>query len=244
MDKQGVMGKLQYVQQHLKAPKGQYNSFGDYRYRSCEDIQEALKPLLGEVGAVLLLSDEIVQIGERYYIKAAAIFQDTESSDSVKNVAYAREADSKPKMDAAQITGSASSYARKYALNGLFCIDDAKDPDAMDNHQEPKGKGQTAAGIQKSSPGGQGKTRDGMSLRVGQNHINTIRAQIARTGAMEKAVCYQYQIKSLKEMTMEQFRDAMEIFRTMPDKEQSMTEEEYQLTLDGIAAYESEMPFR
>lgn len=131
-----VWQKLLYVQKNLKAPKGQYNRFGEYHYRSCEDIQEALKPLLSDVGAVLLLNDEIVQMGGRYYIKAAARFLDVESGESVGNTAYARECDSRPKMDTAQITGSCSSYARKYALNGLFCIDDSRDPDTMDNSGE------------------------------------------------------------------------------------------------------------
>ena len=112
--------KLLYVQQNLKAPKGQYNTFGDYHYRSCEDIQEALKPLLNDTKTVLLLDDELVQIGDRFYIKAVATFRDTETNECISNSAYARESEARPKMDAAQITGSCSSYARKYALNGLF----------------------------------------------------------------------------------------------------------------------------
>lgn len=136
-----------YIQQNLKAPKGQYNKFGEYRYRSCEDIQESVKPLLKEINAVLLLTDDIKLIGDRFYIVATAMLQDVESEESITNTAYARETDVKPKMDAAQITGSCSSYARKYALNGLFCIDDTKDPDTMDNSQKAAGKenGQKAA---------------------------------------------------------------------------------------------------
>lgn len=119
------MNKLAVIQQGLKAPKNQKNTFGNYNYRSCEDILEALKPLLGD--SVLLITDDIVQIGERYYVKATAQFI---TSDGMKSVsAFAREAFDKKGMDAAQITGAASSYARKYALNGLFCIDDTKDPD-------------------------------------------------------------------------------------------------------------------
>lgn len=241
----GIAQKLLYVQQNLKAPKGQYNKFGDYHYRSCEDIQEALKPLLGKVGAVLLLSDELVQIGDRFYIKASAIFRDTEGGESISNTAYARECDSRPKMDTAQITGSCSSYARKYALNGLFCIDDSRDPDTMDNRtsgQRQAAQGQRAPQQQAppGSPPGQGNSPGNNRPHVGQQHINTIRAEIERTGAKEKAVCYQYHIKSLQEMTMQQFKDAMEIFRQMPDK---MDEEEYQMTLEGIAQYEDELPF-
>ena len=104
--------KLWHIQQNLKAPKGQYNKFGDFHYRSCEDIQEAVKPLLKEVKAILLIGDEIVQIGDRFYIKATAALQDIESAERIVNTAYAREVEEKPKMDAAQVTGSCSSYAR------------------------------------------------------------------------------------------------------------------------------------
>lgn len=119
------MNKLAEIQQGLKAPKNQENKFGHYNYRSCEDILEAVKPLLGE--SVLLITDDIVLIGERYYVKATVQFI---TSDGMKSVsAFARETFDKKGMDAAQITGAASSYARKYALNGLFCIDDTKEPD-------------------------------------------------------------------------------------------------------------------
>ena len=122
--------KLLAIQVELKAPKGQYNSFGKYNYRSCEDILEAVKPLLKKNKCMLTVGDEIVNIGDRYYIKATATISDGEGS--VTNTAYAREAESKSGMDASQITGTASSYARKYALNGLFLIDDTKDADTDD----------------------------------------------------------------------------------------------------------------
>lgn len=139
-----IQEKLLYIQQNLKAPKSQYNKFGDFHYRSCEDIQEAVKPILKDVKAVLLIGDEIVQIGNRFYIKATAALQDVESPEQIINTAFARETDEKPKMDAAQITGSCSSYARKYALNGLFCIDDAKDPDYPTEPDRKKPAGRTA----------------------------------------------------------------------------------------------------
>ncbi len=123
------MNKLAEIQQKLIAPKGQFNAFGKYKYRSCEDILEAVKPLLGD--AVLLVTDEIVLIGERYYVKATVQFI---TSDGTKSTtAFAREQLDRKGMDAAQITGAASSYARKFALGGLFCIDDAdsKDPDSQ-----------------------------------------------------------------------------------------------------------------
>ena len=129
-----VYEKLMTVQTKLRAPKGQYNSFGKYSYRSCEDILEALKPLLAEVGAMVNVSDEIKLIGDRFYVEATAMFLDCETGDSVVARASAREDESKKGMDLAQVTGSVSSYARKYALNGLFAIDDNKDSDATNTH--------------------------------------------------------------------------------------------------------------
>lgn len=124
-----VYEKLMQVQRNLKAPKNQFNSFGKYNYRSCEDILEGLKPHL--IDSTVYVYDEVVQIGERYYVKATAVFQSGE--ESVQVTAYAREENEKKGMDASQITGMASSYARKYALNGLFLIDDTKDADTRDN---------------------------------------------------------------------------------------------------------------
>jgi len=123
------------IQHKLKAPKGQYNSFGKYNYRSCEDILEGVKPLLKEHNLALLIDDEIVQIGERYYVKATAKI--TDGRECVSATAYAREPDTKKGMDESQITGATSSYARKYALNALLCIDDTKDADTMDNSKKP-----------------------------------------------------------------------------------------------------------
>ena len=132
--KNNVYFKLMKVQSKLKAPKGQYNQFGHYSYRSCEDILEALKPLLAEVEAIVNVSDEVKLIGDRFYVEATAMFLDCETGDSVVARASAREDETKKGMDLAQVTGSVSSYARKYALNGLFAIDDNKDSDATNTH--------------------------------------------------------------------------------------------------------------
>ena len=132
------MKELIEIQKELKAPKGQYNSFGKYKYRSAEDILEAVKPLLHKHGCQLTLSDEIVLIGDRYYIKATATI--TNGEESVTTSAYAREDLDKKGMDGSQITGTASSYARKYALNGLFLIDDTKDADTDEFAKQQKGK--------------------------------------------------------------------------------------------------------
>lgn len=123
--------KLMTVQCKLKAPKGQRNNFGNYNYRSCEDILEAVKPILSEVGAVVVINDNVIEVGDRIYIQAIASFIDTESGEQISTSAYAREALSKKGMDESQVTGAASSYARKYALNGLFAIDDSKDMDYL-----------------------------------------------------------------------------------------------------------------
>lgn len=123
------LSRVSAVQTELKAPKGRTNKFGGYKYRSCEDIMEAVKPLLAKHELLLTVSDELECIGERYYIHATATLWDTASTGCLSNSAYARESEDKKGMDDSQITGTASSYARKYALNGLFCIDDTKDAD-------------------------------------------------------------------------------------------------------------------
>ena len=125
--------KLLNIQAELKAPKGQYNSYGGYNYRSCEDILESVKPLLKANNCVLTISDELVNIGERYYIKATATLSSVEEIGVISNSAYAREPAEKKGADLSQITGACSSYARKYALNGLFCIDAQKDADTTNN---------------------------------------------------------------------------------------------------------------
>ena len=134
--------KLMNIQQELKAPKEQYNDFGKYAYRSCEDILEAVKPLLKKEKVVLTISDELQYIGNRYYIKATATLIDIESEAIISNSAYAREEETKKGMDGSQITGASSSYARKYALNGLFGIDDNKDSDTtnIQNKEEKEDK--------------------------------------------------------------------------------------------------------
>lgn len=127
--------KIVAIQSELKAPKGQYNSFGKYNYRSCEDILEGVKPLLTKHGLVLTIQDSIDLIGDRFYVKATATI--TDGKEQLSTSAYARESLDKKGMDASQVTGATSSYARKYALNGLLAIDDTKDADTMDNSKKP-----------------------------------------------------------------------------------------------------------
>ena len=137
-----IYEKLMNIQKELKAPKCQYNGFGKYKYRSCEDILESVKPLLEKYKVTIILTDKLEQIGERYYIRAMAILFDTESDNSIENTAYAREEETKKGMDGSQITGTSSSYARKYALNGLLLIDDTKDTDT-DEFAKENNKGKT-----------------------------------------------------------------------------------------------------
>lgn len=138
----GVYEKLIAVQEKLKAPKNQYNKFGKYYYRNAEDILEAVKPLCAEQKAVIFISDRPMFVDGRFYIEATAVFQDIESEGRVSVCAYAREDESKKGMDGSQITGATSSYARKYALNGLLCVDDGKDADSLppDNDGEQSTK--------------------------------------------------------------------------------------------------------
>lgn len=140
--------KLTDIQTRLKAPKNLVNSFGNYRYRNAEGICEAVKPLLREHGLVLTLDDEIVQEGDRVYIKSTATI--TDGTESVRVSALAREADQKKGMDAAQVTGATSSYARKYALNGLFLLDDTKDPDTDEYTAQTKPKTKPVAGTDRN----------------------------------------------------------------------------------------------
>jgi hypothetical protein len=135
-NKKTLHQKLVEIQQNLKAPKGQFNEFGNYKYRSCEDILEAVKPLLKEREMLISIQDEMIQLGERYYIKSTV--EVTDGKEIKTTTAYAREPQSKKGMDESQITGASSSYARKYAINGMFAIDDTKDADTQDNTEKPE----------------------------------------------------------------------------------------------------------
>lgn len=150
-----IYQKLQNIQSRLKVEKKNYNDFGGYSYRSCEDILEAVKPLLLENNLALIMTDEVEAVGERYYIQATAILYDTENGTNISATAYAREAKEKKKMDDAQVTGSSSSYARKYALNGLFAIDDAKESDFLNKDEGYTANQQTRQNTQQGQQGRQ-----------------------------------------------------------------------------------------
>lgn len=188
-----IYEKLCVIQEKLKAPKGQYNSFGKYKYRSCEDILEAVKPLLAETKTILTISDEIVVVGNRIYVKAEAHLRDIEDSTPVKitTVAYAREEESKKGMDSSQVTGAASSYARKYALNGLFCIDDNKDSDSTNT-------GSTKAPSKKTEP-------NGTDEMISSENIMSIKNIIDKypTSKLFDQIKVRFNVKDLKDLTRE-----------------------------------------
>ncbi len=186
------MEALKKIQSELKAPKGQFNSFGKYNYRSAEDILEAVKPLLTKYDALLILSDEIKEVGGRVYVKATATFTDS-SNKSIEVRAYAREAEKKSGMDDSQITGTASSYARKYALNGLFLIDDTKDADTEAYRQQTQATQQTQAKPK--------KTDNDTYVRI--------MALITETGSDERKLCEYYKVDSVKSLTDEQAKHCL-----------------------------------
>ena len=181
------MDALMKIQQELKAPKNQFNNFGKYKYRSCEDILEAVKPLLAKYGAQLTLSDDIVQIGDRIYVKATASITDGLVFTEV--TAYAREPIDKKGMDDSQITGTASSYARKYALNGLFLIDDTKDADTDEHANQTK--------------------NSAYSKTVSQATVKVIEQLIKETNTDKAKMLEYYQVGEINELTTEQAKNCV-----------------------------------
>lgn len=193
------MDALQKIQAELKAPKGQYNSFGKYAYRSAEDILEAVKPLLKKNKAELILSDEIVEVGGRIYVKATAMLN-ADGEKAVVN-AYAREPEQKKGMDESQITGTASSYARKYALNGLFLIDDTKDADT-DEYKHTQNNALQPAPKQSE----QKQPIDG-NKKINRKTIETLEGMIAQTNSDRGAMLGYYGIDKLEDMTADMAKD-------------------------------------
>ena len=202
-----VYGKLLEVQSGLKAPKNLYNVFGKYYYRNAESILEAVKPLLKRVGAVLVVTDSIEAIGNRVYVKATAVFTDTESMGQVTCSASAREEESKKGMDASQITGAASSYARKYALNGLFCLDDNKDADALPQ-EDGQRKGKAESSSQKTEKKAAGEK---------ESLVKAVLEEICRTKKSGKYFLELYQVATFAEMREEDLKTTLGQLRRCPD---------------------------
>jgi len=202
------MEKLTRIQTELKAPKKQYNSFGKYNYRSCEDILDALKPLLDRYNASVIISDDIVLVGARFYVKATATFIDNETGQQKSATAFAREPETKKGMDESQITGTASSYARKYCLNGLFLIDDTKDADTDENRNEREGRQQKQPKQQKSQKP-QEKEFDPNEVSEKQAKLNAVRSLCKQGKISEQAIINVFRqkkpnLKSIEELAENQ----------------------------------------
>lgn len=206
----GIYEKLLTLQEKLKVPKGQYSDFGGYYYRNCEDITEAAKPLLTEVKAVLLLTDDIVTVGGRIYVKAVAKLVDAEGDGVVEVNGYAREAESRPKFDVAQLTGTASSYARKYALNGLFALDDTKDADALPPVQQPEAK---PAGSQK--PVNNAKRQP--AEKVTSYQLAQLQTMAKQKGVDVAGIAQSLHLNNLQDITAAQWAQCMNSLRKRAD---------------------------
>lgn len=202
-----ILASLLAVQRDLKCNKNQFNSFGKYKYRSCEDIVEAVKPLLNDNGLILTMSDEVVEVGGRVYIKATATVTDIVNGDKIEVTAMAREPEEKKGMDTSQITGTASSYARKYALNGLFAIDDTKDADtdAFTMQGAQNGAQATEKKNKDKSTNGNNKTVYDANDAVRKANISKLNAEIKRLGAKPEDVKnlaeFNFKKKSVNDMS-------------------------------------------
>lgn len=202
-----MITKLALIQQELCAPKNQYNSYGKYNYRSCEDILEGLKPCLEKTGCALTISDELIVVGERYYVKATATLHDNETDFKISNTAYAREEETVKGMSSSQITGAASSYARKYALNGLFCIDDVKDADIRDNRQkEAKAQKQAEAEQQKIA-----------NQLIDEAKVNALIARCENENVPVEKILKLYKVESLEKLTELMFRNIFDNFEKIKE---------------------------
>lgn len=193
--------KLFKIQQEMNVPKDLYNKYGNFYYRNAETILAEFKKAAKDLKLVLLLNDEIVEIAGKVYVKATASITDYETNEEVLATAYAREADKKTGMDDAQITGAASSYARKYALNGLFLLDDVKDPDS-DEYKNQQGKDE-----QQTESSAIQNNRNTKSPKVNQNHIISLRKTFEEKGIDESKVLVMYKVKKIEDLTIKQFKN-------------------------------------
>lgn len=200
-----MLGKLMRIQTEVKAPKNLHNSFGNFNYRSAEAICEAVKPFLRKEECSLLLSDEIVEVGGRVYVRATATLYDNETGKSVSVSAMARECAEKKGMDESQITGSASSYARKYALNGLLLLDDTKDADTDEQNRQSEMGSQ---GTQEDKKQG-AQTGRKPAARITPAHVEDIRGRCIRDGLPEEKVLWLYKVGRLEDMTEEKYDNAI-----------------------------------
>ena len=194
--KLGIREKLSEIQTKMNVPKGKHSNYGGYDYRSAESILNEFKKYAREYNSSLLLRDEVVEIAGRVYVKSVATLIDCENGEEISTTGYAREPESKPKMDESQVTGSSSSYARKYAMNALFLLDDVKDPDT-DEYKKQTGADQKNGGKKEQA------TQDTF---VNQYHINSLRKMFEKEGIDENKLLAGYQIKKIEELTVIQYK--------------------------------------
>lgn len=225
-----IYEKLNRIQVELKAPKNSYNNFGKYKYRNLESILEALKPLLDKYKCVLTITDSIELIGERFYIKSTATIVDIEFkktegdfSNRFTTVAYAREEDSKKGMDASQLTGASSSYARKYALNGLFAIDDTKDSDDINQSEKPVSRSQNnpprpAPAQQQAQTQQQGFNASSNSNLITESQAKRMYALAKGDAEILKKVLSQFDFTSSKEVTKDKYNSICELIQSLTSK--------------------------
>lgn len=189
-----IYQKLLAVQRKLKVPKSQYNSFSEFYYRNCEDILEAVKPLCEEIKVVLQLTDEVKEVGGRVYVMATARLIDLEQEGSIESLGFARETESRAKFDAAQLTGAASSYARKYALSGLFGLDDSKDADALPSDDNGKD-----------------------ANKVNAKQVADLQALAKKKGVTVESIVTGYKLKTLQDISPQQWAQAMNALQKRED---------------------------
>lgn len=194
--KLGIREKLSEIQTKMNVPKDKHSNYGGYDYRSAESILNEFKKYAREYNSSLLLRDEVVEIAGRVYVKSVVTFIDCENGEEISTTGYAREPESKPKMDESQVTGSSSSYARKYAMNALFLLDDVKDPDT-DEYKKQTGADQKNGGKKEQA------TQDTF---VNQYHINSLRKMFEKEGIDENKLLAGYQIKKIEELTVIQYK--------------------------------------
>ncbi len=186
-----IYEKLQAIQQQLKVPKSQYNSFSEFYYRNCEDVLEAVKPLCNEVKAALFLGDEVKEVGGRVYVMAEALLVNTEKpQERIQCYGFARETESRAKFDAAQLTGAASSYARKYALSGLFGLDDSKDADTL-------------------PPADNNKDASKKTDKVTAKQVADLQVLAKKKGVAVESIVNGYKLKTLQDISPQQWAQAM-----------------------------------
>lgn len=211
-----VYEKLLKVQAEIRAPKSNYNSFAKFNYRSLEDITEALKPVLSKYGATVVLNDSIEVIGERYYMKCTATFYDCETGESVSNTSFAREANEKRGMDEAQVSGMASSYCRKYCLNGLLLLDDVKDADSNEARVESdtKAKKQTARKNPDAAPAA--------PATITEKEVAILREMLVKAGKEES----KFYPKGLQNLPASRYSEAVQTLTSMIRKKEEEDKKE------------------